>query len=67
MYSEYLTKCPFYSEYLIGMHNCSWTSCTHGCTSDVVRCWRILVTYQLRQVYTIQYTVNQPMGGDLTN
>ncbi|XP_020295459.1 protein tipE isoform X2 [Pseudomyrmex gracilis] len=32
-------------ENLIGLYNCTWTSCREGCTSDVYRCSHVYVTY----------------------
>ena len=33
-----LTCC---SAYLIGISNCSWSSCRHGCTAEVYKCWQV--------------------------
>ncbi|CAB4067810.1 unnamed protein product [Lepeophtheirus salmonis] len=30
-------------DFLIGINNCSWTSCRLGCTKEIYRCWKILV------------------------
>jgi hypothetical protein len=39
---------PVYcSAYLVGISNCTWTSCRHGCTSDIFKCWHILVNFTL--------------------
>ncbi|XP_029660105.1 uncharacterized protein LOC115233685 [Formica exsecta] len=32
-------------EELVGLFNCTWSSCREGCTSDVYRCTHIYVTY----------------------
>lgn len=32
-------------ENLIGLFNCSWSSCREGCTSDMYKCTNIYVTY----------------------
>ena len=36
-----------FSTYLIGISNCTWTSCRHGCTSEIFKCWHVLVNYTL--------------------
>lgn len=36
-----------HSAYLVGISNCTWTSCRHGCTSDIYKCWHILVNFSL--------------------
>jgi len=33
------------SSHLVGISNCTWTSCRHGCTSDIFKCWHILVNF----------------------
>ncbi|KAK7062954.1 hypothetical protein SK128_018662 [Halocaridina rubra] len=33
------------SDFLIGMKNCSWSSCKHGCTTDQFECNQIYVNY----------------------
>ena len=30
-------------DFLIGISNCSWTSCRLGCTREIYRCWQIQV------------------------
>ena len=30
---------------LVGISNCSWTSCRVGCTRDVYKCWQVQVRY----------------------
>lgn len=30
--------------FLIGISNCSWTSCRLGCTREIYRCWQIQVS-----------------------
>jgi len=32
--------------FLIGISNCSWTSCKLGCTREVYQCWQIQVSYE---------------------
>ena len=36
----------FRREDLVGLFNCTWSSCREGCTSDVYRCTHIYVTYK---------------------
>ena len=33
------------SAVLVGISNCSWTSCRLGCTRDVYKCWQVQVHY----------------------
>jgi hypothetical protein len=33
------------SAILVGISNCSWTSCRIGCTRDVYKCWQVQVKY----------------------
>ena len=33
------------SAVLVGISNCSWTSCRLGCTRDVYKCWQVQVRY----------------------
>lgn len=33
------------SAFLIGISNCSWTSCRLGCTREVYKCWQVQVTF----------------------
>lgn len=35
-----------YSEFLVGITNCSWTSCRLGCTREVYKCWQVKVDYE---------------------
>ena len=35
--------------FLIGISNCSWTSCRLGCTREVYKCWQIQVSVKLFQ------------------
>lgn len=35
------------AENVVGLMNCSWSSCREGCTSDLYRCTHIYVTYFL--------------------
>jgi len=35
------------SSHLVGISNCTWTSCRHGCTSEIFKCWHILANYTL--------------------
>lgn len=35
------------AENVVGLMNCSWSSCREGCTSDLYRCTHIYVTYIL--------------------
>jgi len=35
------------SAYLIGISNCSWSSCRHGCTAEVYKCWQVQVNFTL--------------------
>jgi len=35
------------SAYLIGISNCSWSSCRHGCTAEVYKCWQVEVNFTL--------------------
>jgi len=35
------------SAYLIGISNCSWSSCRHGCTAEVYKCWQVQVNFNL--------------------
>lgn len=37
-----------FTEHLIGMKNCSWSSCKHGCTVDQYHCDRIYVDYMMK-------------------
>ncbi|QQP37471.1 Sodium channel [Caligus rogercresseyi] len=30
-------------DFLIGINNCSWSSCRLGCTTEIYRCWKIIV------------------------
>ena len=32
------------SAYLIGISNCTWSSCRHGCTAEVYKCWQVQVS-----------------------
>ena len=36
------------SKYLIGISNCSWSSCRHGCTAEVYKCWQVEVNFTLK-------------------
>ena len=36
------------SAYLIGISNCSWSSCRHGCTAEVYKCWQVEVNFTLK-------------------
>ena len=47
--------------FLIGISNCSWTSCRLGCTREVYKCWQIQVStllllfpYQVENFFNIQ-------------
>ena len=31
------------SAFLIGISNCTWSSCRHGCTAEVYKCWQVQV------------------------
>ena len=31
----------------MGITNCSWTSCRHGCTSEIFKCWHLEVNFSL--------------------
>ena len=42
-----LSIVSYCSAVLVGISNCSWTSCRHGCTADVYKCWQVLVNYTL--------------------
>ena len=33
--------------FLVGISNCSWTSCRLGCTREIYRCWQIQVSCSL--------------------
>ena len=35
------------SAYLIGISNCTWSSCRHGCTAEVYKCWQVEVNFSL--------------------
>ena len=35
------------SAYLIGISNCTWSSCRHGCTAEVYKCWQVQVNFTL--------------------
>merc|ERR1711892_1521112 len=35
------------SAYLIGITNCTWSSCRHGCTAEVYKCWQVQVNFTL--------------------
>ncbi|XP_055699681.1 protein tipE [Phlebotomus papatasi] len=48
-------------EDLLGIFNCSWSSCREGCTSDMYRCTHIYVTY----VDSTNLTL--PMLADIAN
>ncbi len=37
---------PHDAALLVGISNCSWTSCRLGCTGDVYRCWQVRVTFE---------------------
>ena len=37
------------SAYLIGISNCTWSSCRHGCTAEVYKCWQVQVSSSLLQ------------------
>ncbi len=40
-------RCTTINEaFLIGISNCSWTSCRLGCTREIYRCWQIQVRYE---------------------
>jgi hypothetical protein len=39
--------------FLVGISNCSWTSCRLGCTREVYQCWQIQVS-NLLQSYKIE-------------
>ncbi len=32
--------------FLIGISNCSWTSCRLGCTREIYKCWQVQVTFE---------------------
>ena len=32
--------------FLVGISNCSWTSCRLGCTREVYQCWQIQVGFK---------------------
>ena len=34
------------SAYLVGISNCSWTSCRLGCTREVYKCWQVQVSFE---------------------
>ncbi len=34
------------AEFLVGISNCSWTSCRLGCTREVYKCWQIEVDFE---------------------
>ena len=38
-----LTIITLCSAYLIGISNCTWSSCRHGCTAEVYKCWQVQV------------------------
>ena len=38
---------PLCSAYLIGISNCTWSSCRHGCTAEVYKCWQVEVNFSL--------------------
>ena len=43
--SQILTIVIFLSSaYLIGISNCTWSSCRHGCTAEVYKCWQVQVS-----------------------
>ena len=37
------------SAFLIGISNCSWTSCRLGCTREVYKCWQVQVDFEFVQ------------------
>ena len=34
------------SAFLVGISNCSWTSCRHGCTREIYKCWQVQVEFE---------------------
>lgn len=63
-------------ENMVGIFNCSWSSCREGCTSDMYRCTHIYVTF-IEQNITIpknlssmealaNYTVDMPQSKEAT-
>jgi hypothetical protein len=47
-------RCSTYnSAFLVGISNCSWTSCRLGCTREIFKCWQIQVNLNL---HTTTYT-----------
>ncbi|KAH8384121.1 hypothetical protein KR009_012192 [Drosophila setifemur] len=60
-------------EDLVGIFNCSWSSCREGCTSDLYRCIHIYVTF-IEQNITIpenmtdfrNYTADAEQSGEAT-
>ena len=34
------------SAFLVGISNCSWTSCRLGCTREIYKCWQVQVAYE---------------------
>ena len=51
------------SAYLIGISNCSWTSCRHGCTREIYKCWQIEVKFDFIE----GTSPHQPPWAPLTN
>ena len=41
------------SAYLIGISNCTWSSCRHGCTAEVYKCWQVQVSQFSSQSQTL--------------
>jgi len=35
--------------FLVGISNCTWTSCRLGCTREIFKCWQILVQFEFVQ------------------
>ena len=53
-----LTNLFLPSAYLIGISNCTWSSCRHGCTAEVYKCWQVQVSSSLLQL--------QPLTKDIS-
>ena len=47
LYLDYTILYQYFSSYLVGITNCTWTSCRHGCTSEIFKCWHVVVNVSL--------------------
>ena len=34
--------------FLVGISNCSWTSCRLGCTREIFKCWQVQVSFEFK-------------------